>query len=419
MGKLIDVSKLNEATVIYDKALRALPCIQLTDVAGALKLNMMELKGKHSIINERRHAGGTQAYKIGKELNYLEKLLGYEPSVIEPKDVIFITKENSQKYDDNELLVIGGQPVSNVTKKHPMEQKIVFALVKSHLEDMAYAIISAERDESASSPATACDGLFTKVDKLILAEEVNAARGNYAVSGTFDDPTSDTDYSAYENLVEWVGSANPYLLSDKGGIPQLILSQTVIKAARAALRNKLRQFAYPTAQELLNHLREDAFCPSLVFSTHMALGRGSRLVLQKVGNMDIAVNTQAASRFCQIRDIYEDPNMWQFWLQCGYDTRVRDWHEKVFRTNEQKNEALDLSGDYCQTGAIQIAMEGGDGVANLQGKTSTRTNGQYFLGLAPGEYTVEFGGVDGKTAESATVEVVAGEVVTATGTFSA
>ena len=170
MGKLIDVSKLNEATVIYDKALRALPCIQLTDVAGALKLNMMELKGKHSIINERRHAGGTQAYKIGKELNYLEKLLGYEPSVIEPKDVIFITKENSQKYDDNELLVIGGQPVSNVTKKHPMEQKIVFALVKSHLEDMAYAIISAERDESASSPATACDGLFTKVDKLILAE---------------------------------------------------------------------------------------------------------------------------------------------------------------------------------------------------------------------------------------------------------
>ena len=134
MPKLIDVSKLNEATVIYDKALRALPCIQLNGVASALKLNMMELKGKHSLINERRHAGGTQSYKIGKQLNYLEKLLGYEPSVIEPKDVIFITKENSQKYDDNELLVIGGQPVSNVTKKHPMEQKIVFTLVKSHLE---------------------------------------------------------------------------------------------------------------------------------------------------------------------------------------------------------------------------------------------------------------------------------------------
>ena len=59
--------------------------------------------------------------------------------------------------------------------------------------------------------------------------------------------------------------------------------------------------------------------------------------------MDVAFNTQAATKFCQIRDIYEDPNEWQFWLQTGYDTRIRDWHEKVYRCNEQKNESLDLS----------------------------------------------------------------------------
>ena len=69
-------------------------------------------------------------------------------------------------------------------------------------------------------------------------------------------------------------------------------------------------------------------CPALEILSHEALGQGSRLILQKKGNMDVAFNTQAATKFCQIRDIYEDPNEWQFWLQTGYDTRIRDWHEK-------------------------------------------------------------------------------------------
>lgn len=94
--KLIDVSKLNEALITYDKALRALPFATLQEVAAKLGLNVMDLQGKHALINERRRAGGTQSYKIGKDFRLVDKLLGYEPSVIEPKDVVCITKENSQ-----------------------------------------------------------------------------------------------------------------------------------------------------------------------------------------------------------------------------------------------------------------------------------------------------------------------------------
>ena len=117
--KLIDVSKLNQTLVTYDKGLRALPFATLQEVAAILGLNVMDLQGKHALINERRRAGGTQSYKIGKDFRLTDKLLGYEPSVIEPKDVVCITKENSQKYDDGELLIVGGEPVSNITKKHP------------------------------------------------------------------------------------------------------------------------------------------------------------------------------------------------------------------------------------------------------------------------------------------------------------
>lgn len=417
--KLIDVTKLNEALVIYDKALRALPFATLQEVAALLKLNVMDLQGKHARINERRVAGGTQSYKIGKEFKELENLLGYEPSVIEPQDVVFITRENSQKYDDNELLIVGGVPVSNITKKHPLEQKVVFALVRSHIEDVVYSVFHAERDDDATTPPGAFTGYFPKIDKLIIANEVNAARGNYAVSGEFVMPTGETDTSAYENLVEWIGGANNYLRSAKSGIPQLLCAETVLKAARAALRNKLRQQEYPSMERMLELLREDAMCPSLTIATHEAMGIGSRLTLQKQGNMDLAFNTQAASRFCQIRDIYEDPNEWQFWLQSGYDTRVNDWHEKVFRTNEQKNTPLDLAGDYCNTGGVQVNLTGAEGKWSVKGKVATRSSGQYIIGLAPGKYTLTFEAVTGKTKPvDQEVTVTAGNVTTATAAYT-
>lgn len=418
--KLIDVSKLNEATIIYDKALRALPYATLQQVAATLKLNVMDLQGKHSRINERRRAGGTQSYKIGKEFKEFEQIFGYEPSLIEPKDVVFITKENSQKYDDNELLIIGGQPVSNITKKHPMETKIVFGLTTSHAEDIVYYLFHAERDEDSKSPSGAMDGYFTKADKLIISGAVNAARGNLAISGEFATPVDENDYSAYENLVDWIGGAHNSLRSSQGGNPQLMCAETVIKAARSALRNKLKMQEYPSTARMIELLREDAFCPSLEVVTHEALGKGSRLILQKVGNMDLAFNTQAASRFCQVRDIYPDPNEWQFWLQSGYDTRINDWHEKVFRTNEQKNEANDLAGDYCLTGAVQVNITGTDsGSWTIQGKTSSRANGQYFIGLTPGKHTIVFNDVDGKTKPaSQEVTVVEGEVATVTAQYT-
>lgn len=416
--KLIDVSKLNEALTIYDTALRSLPFATLTEIAAILKLNVRDLQGKHSLIHERRRAGGTQSYKIGKEFGLTDKLLGYEPSIIEPKDVVCITKENSQKYDDNELLIIGGTPVSNTTKKHPLETKVAFTLVRSHLEDVVYSLYHAERDEDSKSPAGAFDGVFTKADMLIARGDVNAARGNFAISGAFTAPTSDTDYAAYENLVEWIGGANTYLRSSVGGVPQLQVAETVLKAARSALRNKLRMQEYPSMQRMIELLREDSMCPALIVCSHEALGQGSRLLLQKSGNIDVAFNTQAAAKFCQIRDIYEDPNEWQFWLQAGYDTRINDWHEKVFRTNEQKNESLDLAGDYCNTGGVQVNTTGADGTWKIQGKESKRGNGQCIIGLKPGTYTIEFDQVDGKKPANQQVTIAAGEVATATGAYA-
>ena len=49
--KLIDVSKLNQTLITYDKELRALPFATLQEVAAKLGLNVMDLQGKHALIN--------------------------------------------------------------------------------------------------------------------------------------------------------------------------------------------------------------------------------------------------------------------------------------------------------------------------------------------------------------------------------
>ena len=419
--KLIDVSKLNQTFTLYDKALRTLPFATISEVSSKLGLNVMDLQGKHTRINERRRAGGTQSYKIGKEFKELETILGYEPSDIGPKDVVFITHENSQKYDDLELLIIGGKPVSNITKKNPLEEKVAFNLVKSHAEDVVYEMFTASRDDESTSPSGAFDGFYTKIDKLIIAKEVNAARGNYAVSGTFEMPLDTNATAAYDNLVEWIGGANNYLRSSRYGIPKLLCAESVLVAARAALRNKLRLFDYPSMQKLFESIREDAMCPGLEIVSHEALGLGNRLIMQKKGNMDFAFNTQAASRFCQVRAIYTAPTEWQFWLQSGYDTRVNDWHEKGFRTNDQKYPALDLAGDYCNTGGVLMTLtnDDGKGTFSVKGQGAQRMSGQYIIGLKPGKHTITFGAVDSKTKPSdKQVTIEAGKITEDTAAYT-
>ena len=55
--RLVDVSKLQEAAVNWDKALRALPYVQLREVAGLLGLNVVALQGTDAAIQERPRCG--------------------------------------------------------------------------------------------------------------------------------------------------------------------------------------------------------------------------------------------------------------------------------------------------------------------------------------------------------------------------
>jgi hypothetical protein len=346
--KIIDVAALTEAAKQYDPILRTLPFFSLEACAAALGLNIQEVENEHVVVNRRRQAGSTGPYKAGMTITYQEEIAKFFESNLKPELVVSKTKDNITNYKEKKVLVAAGTPLDLKAKVHPLQQMIVEDEVKSHAEDVVFSLFFAERNEDVFSPATAFTGFFPAMDMLVTEGFISSDLGNLQVTGAFAEPASDTDYLAYEHLVDFVGSAHPLLRSSIGGKPQLLITQTVLKAARNAYRKKLRMFDYPTLQQLLESIREDAFCPELVFSTHEALGTGSKLTLQKMGNMDLGFNTGKSNQFMQVRNIFEDPNEVQFWIEAAYGVRIRDVHAKVFKTNEQTNVGLDLAGDYVK-----------------------------------------------------------------------
>lgn len=397
--KTVDVKGIQKAAQTYDRMLRTLPYFSFEKLAKALLLNVKEVEMENIITHQRRRAGITQAYKPGNIGSYAQDIIAFESSSLKVAETVTKTKDNIHNYDDVDVQFLGGKPVDNTARRHPLEYRLLKALVKSHLEDICFAAFNGERDENSESAAASIDGVYTKVDALQIAGELTAARGNFAYTGAFNMPVDENDTSAYEQLVEFIGGAHDMLRTSWGGTPQLLAAMNVLKAARAALRNKLKAIKYPTMEETLAHLREDALAPDLLFNTHPALGLGGRLIMQKVGNIDLGWNTKKASNFVLIRDIYEDPNDFQFWLQAAYGTRIIDWHEKKFRTNEQTNEMTSLAGDYCTTGAVVASLGDAPAAARwyVDGKVQQRSNGQAMLGLAPGTYTIKFVDVEGYT----------------------
>lgn len=140
--------------------------------------------------------------------------------------------------------------------------------------------------------------------------------------------------------------------------------------------------------------------------------------------MDFGVNTQKATQFVQIRDIFEDPNELQFWLQAGYGTRFQDIHRKVFQVNEFTNEGVDLAGDYVTGAAVTVTITSAEAVEAGAG-WKLGENGEWMksndtlLGVPDGTHTIYYKDVAGYTKpENGSVTVTEGKDFTASGIYT-
>jgi hypothetical protein len=347
MPNVVNITDLSRAAVTYNNVLRELPFFTFNEVSGALKLRVLKVQGEDKQISKRRKAGILRPYVPGLTLGNQQELTKFFESSLKPELVYAEIKDNITNYTDKKVISNAGEMLDNKSKKHPLELLILKDVVISFVEDVIFCMYFAERDTVTASPMTSFNGFFTKLDLLVTAGEIDAAKGNLVTTGAFDSSasagTGSDGTNNYIRLVDFVKSGHPLL---RRGPVILEASETVLTAAREGLQQLTNYFSRPTTEEMLDKLRSEANAPGLQIASHEALGTGSKITLRKPEMYDFGVMDIADQNFVQVRNPYPDPNEVQFWIQSAYDTRIIDIDRKVFLTNEQTNTAQSLAGDY-------------------------------------------------------------------------
>jgi hypothetical protein len=342
MTAIINVTALQRAAENYDPLLRKLPFHILVEELDKLKINVLEVDQKDKVVQFQRKGGLAKPYVIGDD-NAVSGSIGkaIERDLV-VKACYAALKDHIMNYRTKRITGNTSEKVDNKGKKHPLEFLIIESKVRTVAEDILDALFFAERDEDDKSPQGMLDGFYTLVAKEIVAGDVAAAKGNLKTTGAIEAPSSSTDTAAYDLLVDFLRSANPYLR--KNGV--LYLSQSAMFYAMDALGNKINSKNAFEYDVFVNHLRGLAEAPRLELLRSPILGSGSQLVYTVPFNLDFGVNTKGDEQFVQVRDPYEDPNIAQFWTQWEAGARVTSIHPKEFMCNEQTNTGEPLSGDY-------------------------------------------------------------------------
>lgn len=414
--RVINIDELKRYAKTYDGVLRVLPFFSLQEFARRMKLNVIEVRDEDVLVNFRRKAGNTGPYKAGASISYPDEIGKIVEMSLKPELTVCRIKDNIQNYKDKRVISNAGEPVDHVSKRHPLEKTVIDNMVISHTEDVIFSAFFAERNEEVYSPLTAFTGFFPWIDHFKTTSDISLANRNLVPTGEFGSGDGVDDY---DRLVQFLRQAHPML--KRGAV--LYYSSSVELVCKEALRQKTKAFKRPTSEEFWEAVKDDANFPMLEPVTHEAYGTGSALILVKTGMLDLGVNTRRASQFVQVRDIFEDPNDVQFWLQSAYGTRFQDVHCKVFQVNECTNQGVDLAGDYVGGGSVTVTLTGLDdpsqGAWKIGESGGWMASGKTVVGVPEGVQTIIYKEVSGyNTPANGSVTVADGKDASATGTYT-
>jgi hypothetical protein len=341
----INLEGLTSVAKRYDPILRMLPFNTLNDMALRMRLNIIDVpSGEHILKNMRRDAGILAPYSVGLTLDQQKEMIKFMEASLKPEIVFAHVPDNVTNYEEMDVLSSQGNPVDNKSKKHPVEATLLAAIVKSFSEDVAFNIFHAQRDTAVLTPATAFNGVNYKLSLLKTTSQITVDNKNLVASGKFGVvPAEGEPRDDYQALVDWLRQASWYLRRKE---VLLYASETVMNAVRASYKERVKAHEDPTLEQTVKLLRDDANMPRLQIISEPEYGIGSQLMLVIPGLIDIGTRDKNDKQFVQVRNVKDDPNEVQFWVQSAYDTRIRDIHPKVFMVNEEINTVNDLSGDY-------------------------------------------------------------------------
>lgn len=346
--KKINVDDLTKAAKHYQPQLETLPYAMLEDFAREMGINIIRVE-KTDVRTEFHRKGGISRPYVSlsdPSSKYADELgTGKERELTVEKSFLGLV-EDITNYQDKEIVINAkASKTDNQGKKHPLEFLILESAVRTVAEDIQMAVFPGERDTTNNSPLGMFNGIDTLIDLDVSAGEISAAKGNLINLGDnpFAAPVDGDDTTAYDKLILFVRSLNPFLRKNA----VIYMPNNVRFNCMDALGNKLKYKTLLEFDQFVTHLRGAAQAPRLEIVSHEAQGTGDRIMAMIRGNIDMGMNTLGDHQFVQVRQPFANPNHVQYWIQWDCGMRINSVHAKAFATsNGTPVPDTTLSGDY-------------------------------------------------------------------------
>lgn len=345
----ISVEKIQQAAVTYDPVLRYLPHVELESFIQEMHFNLQTVTEEDRIINMRRRGDLLRPYRgrVSKEAGK-DEILRPEESVLSPRMGYLTITDNIQNYRDKKLLMKEGRTLTGENKKHPYEYEILKSIVKTFVEDFTLAIPHAKEElDNDTSPLTIFDGYNAIIDRLVGETKISGGKGNLIEVDNLvpHDETEAEKKKPLDALIGFVRALNPMLRS---GALDIIVPMDTLNYILDAFELRRVSQGDISREKLAEFVRDKCGLgqtPSII--SNPIIGKGTRLIATRPGNITVGVSAPADMQFVQVRSVYEDPNLVQYWMQAQMGVRIDNWNSKMFAvSNGTITFPTGLEGDY-------------------------------------------------------------------------
>lgn len=340
---IVNVDSLNRSAITYNSVLQEFPYMELDPVLTKLKIARIDLREERKDVIFERKGGLSAPYAKGAdqdtEPTYVSEIGKTREVSLKPENCVLPLVDHIDNLSTKRIIsnVPDSEVPDNITKNHPLEKLILQSVTRTVGEDILDYMFHAERNTADLTPAGMVDGFNKKIDDYITASDISEANGNLYASGSIS--TSD----GFTKLCAFVRSANAFLRR-KGYI--MMSSGSFFKCLTELSATLSTAGKLITLQEFLEYLRLQTQAPVVDIVIDDCLGSGDRWIYTTPFNLELGMNTKAATQFIQVRSPFKDPNWVQFWTQWGLGTRILKIHAKEFLVNDQSNTANAIGGDY-------------------------------------------------------------------------
>lgn len=337
---VIKISALSETAIKFQKEFAMLPFAVMAEELGRHGITLFpDVQNKHIITEYLRKQGIARPYSTSVNLEHQTEIADAKEKVLEVLTAYASVKDNLKNY---QTIGIGMDTLlgKNQTKKHPLEKEIIATIIRTFGEDLLDATFGATRDIADQSPLGLMDGYDKKIDDAISSGEIAVSKGNLVSTGAIVAPSDEDDYTAFEQVLAFWRSGHA-LMRSKNSL--LLIPYDIYNYVCDAHFNKFKSKPSEDSWGMAVLPGTGGKC-KMVPSNIM--GNGDRIQLVIPGIMDFGMNSMGDADFVQVRNVDEDPNVAQFWIQGDYGTRYRTFHSKMFQVNDGTPAGVQLSGDY-------------------------------------------------------------------------